>query len=106
MDSLYIVREFVDDLQSIVQLPNNGQQQLGWKPKDLTVAQSHEASSQGRVSKSSFFQCPYISPAEGVAQIKGCRSPTEGVARLQACESPAEDVAQFKGVCLHAFNPR
>jgi hypothetical protein len=27
MGSLYIVREFVDDLQPIVQLPNNGQQQ-------------------------------------------------------------------------------
>jgi hypothetical protein len=28
MGSLYIVRKFVDDLQSAVQLPNNGQQQL------------------------------------------------------------------------------
>ena len=93
MDSLYIVREFVDDLQSIVQLPNNGQQQLGWKSKDLAVAQYHEASRQGRVSKSSFFQCPYIFPAEDVARIKGCKSPTEGVAQIQ-------------GVFLHTFNPR
>ena len=29
--SLYIVREFVNDLQSVVQLPNNGQQQLWMK---------------------------------------------------------------------------
>jgi hypothetical protein len=28
MGSFYIVRGFVDDLQSVVQLPNNGQQQL------------------------------------------------------------------------------
>jgi hypothetical protein len=28
MGSFYIVREFVDDVQSVVQLPNNGQQQL------------------------------------------------------------------------------
>ena len=28
MGSLYIVREFVNDLQSIGQLPNNGQQKL------------------------------------------------------------------------------
>jgi hypothetical protein len=28
MGSLYIVNEFADDLQSVVQLPNNGQQQL------------------------------------------------------------------------------
>jgi hypothetical protein len=28
MGSLCIVREFVDDLQSVVQLPNNGQQHL------------------------------------------------------------------------------
>ena len=93
MGSLYIVRKFVDDLQSIVQLPTMVSSSYEWKSKDLAVAQSHKASRQGRVSKSSFFQCPYISPAEGVAQIKGCRSPAEGV-------------AQIKGVCLHAFNPR
>jgi len=28
MGSLYIVRELIDDLQSVVQLPNNDQQQL------------------------------------------------------------------------------
>ena len=28
MGNLYIVREIVDDLQSIVQFPNKGQQQL------------------------------------------------------------------------------
>ena len=60
MGSLYIVREFVDDLQSIVQLPKNVSTSCGRKSMDLAVAQSHEASRQGRVSESSFFQCPYI----------------------------------------------
>jgi len=40
MGSLYIVREFVDDLQSVVQLPNSSSWE--WKSKDLAVAQSHK----------------------------------------------------------------
>ena len=49
MGSLYIVWEFVDDLQSAVQLPNNGQQQLWMEVQDLAVAQTHKASRRGRV---------------------------------------------------------
>jgi hypothetical protein len=46
--SLFIVREFVDDLQSVVQLPNNGQQQCEWKSKNLAVSQPHKKSRQRR----------------------------------------------------------
>ena len=49
MDSLYIVREFVDDLQSIVHCPTMVSSSCGWRSKDLAVAQSHKASRQGRV---------------------------------------------------------
>jgi hypothetical protein len=42
MSSLYIIREFVDDLQSIVQLPTMVSN-CEWKSKDLAVAQSHKA---------------------------------------------------------------
>ena len=58
MGSFYIVREFVDDVQSVVQLPNNGQQQL-W----MGVQGSSSCSiPQGKQEKSepSFFQCPYV----------------------------------------------
>ena len=98
MDSLYIVREFVNDLQSIVQLPNNDQQQL-WMEVQGSSSFSVPRGKQARKSEreSSFFQCPYISPAEGVAQIKGCRSPTEGVAQIKGCRSPTEGVAQIIG---------
>ena len=48
MGSLYIVRGFVDDLQSVVQLPTMISSSCEWKPKDLAVAQSHKASRQRR----------------------------------------------------------
>ena len=92
MGSLCVVREFVDNLQSVVQLPKNSSS-CGWKSKDLAVAQSQEASLQGRICLPSSNVLIYMSPIEGVAQIKGCRSPAEGV-------------AQIKGVCIHAFNHR
>ena len=46
MGSLYIVKEFVDDLQSAVQLPTMVSSSCEWKSKDLAVAQSHKASRQ------------------------------------------------------------
>jgi hypothetical protein len=48
MGSLYIVKEFVDDLQSEVQLPTMVSRSCEWKSKDLEVAQSHKASSRRR----------------------------------------------------------
>jgi hypothetical protein len=53
MGSLYIVREFVDDLQSVVQLPNNDHISCEWKSQDLAVSQSHKASRQRGKSLSS-----------------------------------------------------
>jgi hypothetical protein len=44
MGSIYIVWEFVDDLQSVVQLPTMVSSSCEWKSKDLAVVQSHEAS--------------------------------------------------------------
>jgi hypothetical protein len=44
MDSLYIVKEFIDDLQSAVQFPTMVSSSCEWKYKDLAVAQSHTAS--------------------------------------------------------------
>jgi hypothetical protein len=70
MGSLYILREFVDDLQFVVQLPNNGNCSCEWKSKDLAVAQFHEASRQRRIFQRRFFS-KEESPREGVAQIKG-----------------------------------
>jgi hypothetical protein len=79
MDSLYIIKEFVDDdLQSAVQLPTMVSSSCEWKSKNLAVAQSHMASSQRREGgregerekerererererETSFFQCHYI----------------------------------------------
>jgi hypothetical protein len=54
MGSLYIVREFVDDLQSVVQLPNNEHQQLWIKVQgssSCSVPQGTKVKSE-----SSFFQ--------------------------------------------------
>ena len=48
MGSLYIVKEFVDDLQSAVQLPTMVSSSCEWKSKDLAVAQSHRAESKER----------------------------------------------------------
>jgi hypothetical protein len=52
MGSLYIVKEFVDDLQSAVQLPTMVSSSCEWKSKDLAVAQSHKASRQRRERES------------------------------------------------------
>ena len=67
MGSLYIVKEFVDDLQSAVQLPTMVSSSCEWKSKDLAVAESHTHREE-RV-----FLLPLLckSPVEGVAQIKG-----------------------------------
>ena len=76
MGSLYIVKEFVDDLQSAVQLPTMVSSSCEWKSKDLAVAQSHKASSE----EERIFLLP-----------------------VSLCRSPAEGVAQIKGVCHHAW---
>jgi hypothetical protein len=60
MDSLYIVKEFIDDLQSAVQFPTMASSSCEWKSKDLAVTQSHTASRLGSKSETPFFQCPYI----------------------------------------------
>jgi hypothetical protein len=60
MCRLYIVKEFVDDLQSAVQLPTLVSSSCEWKSKDLAVVQSHKARRQRRESESSSFQCPFI----------------------------------------------
>jgi hypothetical protein len=52
MGSLYIVKEFVDDLQYAVQLPTMVSSSFEWKSKDLEVAQSHMASRQRRERES------------------------------------------------------
>ena len=72
MDSLYIVREFVDDLQSIVQLPKNGQQQL-WMEVQGSSSCSVPRGKQARKNESSFFQCPYIDLQQRVwPRLKVC----------------------------------
>jgi hypothetical protein len=43
MDSLYIVKEFIDDLQSAVKFQTIVSSSCEWS-KDLAVAQSHRAS--------------------------------------------------------------
>jgi hypothetical protein len=48
MGCLYIVKEFVDDLQSSVQLLTMVSSSCEWKSKDLAVAQSHTANRQRR----------------------------------------------------------
>jgi hypothetical protein len=80
MGSLYIIMEFVDDLQSIVQLPTMVSSSCEWKSKDIAIFQSHKASRQRRES---VFLLP-----------------------VSLFMSSAEDVALIKGVCHHAFNPR
>jgi hypothetical protein len=78
MGGLYIVKEFIDDLQSTVQLPTMVSTE--WKSKDLAVAQSHTAS---RKERGKDFLLP-----------------------MSLCRSPAEGVAQIKGVYHHTFNLR
>lgn len=56
MGSLYIVREFVDDLLSVVQLPTVVSSSCKWKSKDLAVAQSYKASRQRRERESGMLQ--------------------------------------------------
>jgi hypothetical protein len=82
MGSLYIIKEFVDELQSAIQLPTMVSSSCEWKSKDLAVAQSHKASKQRR-ERVSIFLLP-----------------------MSLCRSPAEGIAQIKGVCHHSFNPR
>lgn len=71
MGSLYIVRGFVDDLQSEVQLPHNGQQKLWMEVQGFSscsVLQGKKAKKRERV-----FLLPmslYRSPVEGMAHIK------------------------------------
>jgi hypothetical protein len=48
MGSLYIVKDFVDDLQSVVHLPTMVSSSCEWKSKDLAVTQSHTTSRQRR----------------------------------------------------------
>ena len=81
MGSLYIVKEFIDELQSAAQLPTMVSSSCEWKSKDLAVAQSHTASRQRRERESV--------PSSNVL-----------------IRSPAEGVVQIKGVCHHTFNPR
>jgi hypothetical protein len=50
MDSLYIVKEFIDDLESAVQLPTMVSSNCEWKSKGLAVVQSHMASRRRRES--------------------------------------------------------
>jgi hypothetical protein len=72
MGSLYIVKEFIDDLQSTVQLPTMVSNSCEWKSKDLAVAQSHMASRrEGEKVRLPSFNVLKWSPSEGVAQIKG-----------------------------------
>jgi hypothetical protein len=47
MDSLYIVKDFIDDLQSAVQLPTMVSSSCEWKSKDLAVAQSQRQAGEG-----------------------------------------------------------
>ena len=47
---LYIVKEFIDDLQSAVQLPTMVSCSCEWKSKDLAVAQSNKAKEKDVVS--------------------------------------------------------
>ena len=73
MGCLSTVREFVDDLESVVQLPTMVSSSCEWKSKDLAVTQSHKASSWRRECQSSFFQCPYIGLQQKVwPRLKMC----------------------------------
>ena len=55
MSSLYIVKEFIDDLQSAVHLPTMVSSSCEWKSKDLAVAQSHRASKQKSILPMSLY---------------------------------------------------
>jgi hypothetical protein len=48
--SLYLVREFVDNLQSVVQLPTMVSSSCEWKSKDLAVVQSQRQNCRDRNS--------------------------------------------------------
>jgi hypothetical protein len=67
MGGLYIVKEFIDDLQSAVQFPTMVGSSCEWKSKDLAVAQSHTASRRRGENLSSSNVLVW-SPAEGVAR--------------------------------------
>ena len=72
MDSLYIVKEFIDDLQSAAQFPTIVQSQLWMEVQgssSYSVSRSKQAKEQEQELPSS--NVLILSPAEGVAQIKG-----------------------------------
>jgi hypothetical protein len=70
--SLYIVREFVDDLQSIVQLPSMVSSSCEWKSKDQAVKLSPKRQAD-KERESSFFQCPYAGLQQKVwLRLKMC----------------------------------
>jgi hypothetical protein len=50
MGSPYIVREFVDDLQSVVQLPTKVSNSCERKSKDLALDQPHKSKKKERVN--------------------------------------------------------
>jgi hypothetical protein len=78
MGSLYIAREFSDDLQSVVQLLTMASNSCEWKSKYLAVPQGKHVKKREWI-----FLLP-----------------------MSLCRSPAEGVAQIKRVCHQACNPR
>jgi hypothetical protein len=71
MDNLYIVREFVDDLQSADPTPNNGQQQLWMEVQgssSFSVPQGKQAKKREQI-----FQCPSVGVQQKVwPRLKVC----------------------------------
>jgi hypothetical protein len=55
MGSLNIVKYFIDDLESAVQLPTMVNSSCEWESKDLAVAQSQMASSRRKERERDFF---------------------------------------------------
>jgi hypothetical protein len=88
MGSLYIVKEFVDDLQAAVHLPTMVSSSCELKSKDLAVAQFHTESRQRRKRE------------------RERERETSFFLPMSLCRSPAEGVAQIKCVCHHTFNSR
>ena len=74
MGSLYIERECVDHLQSAIQVPKNGQQQLWMEVQgssSCSVPQGKRV--EKKESKSSFFQCPDVGLQQKVwPRLKVC----------------------------------
>ena len=109
MGSLYIVREFTNDLQCVVQLPNNCQQQL-WMEVQGSSSCSVPRGKQARNSDSVFLlpKSLYRSPAEGGAQIKAVVLQQRVWPRLKVCTTAPlipddfelRDLLVFLFVCL------